>query len=134
MRSMRSAAASLMPEAGDLLVGMTRGTVFWAAPDPTVGVERAGRRPFVAVASDAYLDQVTNLVIAVPVTTAHRGWPNHVPLTGATGLDVTCYAMTEQIRAISRARITKAVGVVDEQTMNSIASWLRDFLDLRGPA
>ncbi|SEE65198.1 type II toxin-antitoxin system PemK/MazF family toxin [Ruania alba] len=109
---------------------LARGAVFWAAPDPTVGVEQAGRRPFVTVASAGYLEQVTNLVIAVPVTSTRRGWPNHVPLMGATGLDVECFAMTEQVRTLARARIVKTAGTVDHQTMGSIDSWLRDFLQL----
>ena len=113
------------------LSGLVRGAVFRAAPDPTVGVEQAGRRPLVVVASTSYLEQVTNLVLAIPLTTTRRGWPNHVPLTGQTGLEVDCYAMTEQVRAISRARITKVLGVVDTETSDAIDEWLRDFLDPR---
>jgi mRNA interferase MazF len=71
------------------------------------------------------------LVIAVPVTTTNRGWPNHVALAGETGLDMNCFAMTEQVRAISRDRITKVTGAVDRTTMQAIDGWLRDFLDLR---
>jgi len=104
------------------------GSVFWAAPDPTVGVEQSGRRPFVVVASAGYLGQVTQLVLATPVTQTDRGWPNHIELAGATGLDTRCFAMTEQIRAISRQRITKVVGVVDATTLARIAEYLRDFL------
>ena len=108
--------------------GLRPGSVFWATPDPTVGVEQAGRRPFVVVASADYLEQVAQLVLATPITKTDRGWPNHVELTGATGLDDRCFAMTEQVRAISRQRIVKVVGAVDSLTLERIAAFLRDFL------
>jgi len=104
------------------------GSVFWAAPDPTVGAEQLSGRPFVVVASTDYLEQVTQLVLATPVTQKDRGWPNHIELIGATGLDSRSFAMTEQVRAISRQRITKVVGAVDATTLARIAEYLRDFL------
>ena len=104
------------------------GSVFWAAPDPTVGVEQLGRRPFVVVASAGYLEQVTQLVLATPVTQTDRGWPNHIELTGATGLRTRSFAMTEQVRAVSRQRIIKVVGLVDAPTLARIAEYLSDFL------
>jgi len=112
--------------------GLRRGSVLWAAPDPTIGVEQAGRRPFVVVASNDYLEQVTHLALVVPVTTTHRSWPNHVLLGGRTGLEGDSYAMTEQVRAISRRRIVKVAGAVDDATMRRIDVWLRDFLALHG--
>ena len=120
---MPSAPASTVSE-------LVRGSVIWAAPDPTVGREQSGRRSLVVVASDAYLATVTELVLAVPVTTTARGWPNHIPLTGPTGLQEACFAMTEQIRAISRARIDRIAGTVDSGTLVGIDLWLRDFLGL----
>ena len=63
------------------------GSVFWAKPDPTIGVEQTGRRPYIAVAGKRYLENVTNLVLAVPTTTKLRGWPNNVKVSGSTGLD-----------------------------------------------
>ncbi|MDR0481620.1 MAG: type II toxin-antitoxin system PemK/MazF family toxin [Cellulomonadaceae bacterium] len=109
-------------------VTLQPGTVFWAAPDPTVGVEQAGRRPFIVVASSAYLATVTHLVLAVPVTTVDRAWPNHVELHGNTALGEKCFAMTEQIRAISRKRITKFAGEVDSSTLKNIVEWIDLFL------
>lgn len=127
---MPSVAASVT-SAGPTSIALVRGAVVWAAPDPVVGVEQSGRRPLVVVASAGYLEHITNLVLAVPVTTSRRGWPNHVRLEGETGLDAECFAMTEQVRAISRARISKVAGSVDRATLQQIDGWLRDFLDLR---
>jgi len=59
-----------------------------------------------------------------------RGWPNHVPLRGAHGLDRPSWAMTEQFRTIARDRIRDVVGLVDDATLSDVDVYLRDFLDL----
>lgn len=102
----------------------------WASLDPVSGREQSGRRPVVVVASDAYLAVVTTLVIAVPVTTVDRGWPNHVALSGPSGLQRPSWAMTEQPRTIDRGRLRGIAGSIDEDTVAAIDVWLRDFLAL----
>ena len=110
--------------------GLWRGSVAWADLVPTRGREQDGRRPVLVVASSEYLASVTALAIVVPVTTVDRGWPNHVRLRGATGLERPSWAMTEQPRTLSRDRLRDPVGVVDAATMRDVSLWLRDFLDL----
>lgn len=111
-----------------MTAGLRRGSVAWAALDPVRGREQAGHRPLLVIASDQYLDLVTTLVIGVPVTSVDYGWPNHVALVGATGLDRPSWAMTEQPRTLSRERITTVAGEVDAVTMAKVDLWLRDFL------
>lgn len=82
------------------------------------------------VASRGYLAAVTTLALVVPVTTTDRGWPNHIRLDGEVGLDVPSWAMTEQVRTISRTRMTGASGHVAAACMREIRTWLADFLDL----
>ena len=108
-----------------------RGSVCWAELDPTRGREQGGRRPVLVVASHAYLDVVTSLALVVPVTSVDRGWPNHVPLRGAAGLDRPSWAMTEQIRTVSRDRLVAVAGVVDDETLADVDVFLADFLGLR---
>lgn len=105
------------------------GSVVWVNLDPTVGREQAGRRPAVVVASAGYLRAVTELAIVVPATTTHRGWPQHVRLTGpALALPQPTFAMTEQPRTISRRRIATAAGKIDDECLGAIRRWLDDFL------
>lgn len=78
-----------------------------------------------------YLRTVTDLVLSVPVTTTDRGWPNHIKLSGELALEHDCFAMTEQVRAISRSRLGKVAGIVDDETIRLVDRWLRDFLELR---
>ena len=107
-----------------------RGTIVWAALDPATGREQGGRRPVVVVAADAYLEVVDTLTIVVPVTSVERGWPNHVALTGPTGLARPSWAMTEQPRTIARTRVVGVAGQVDRDTGAAIDRWLADFLSL----
>ena len=103
------------------------GTVAWVQLDPTVGHGQSGTRPAVVVSSRGYLASVPELVIVVPATTTDRGWPHHIELTGSD-LPRPTFAMTEQPRTISRARITGHAGTVDPHCLNDIRQWLADFL------
>lgn len=109
---------------------LRQGDVRWAQLAPVRGREQGGHRPVLVVAGAGYLRTVTTLVIAVPVTTTHRGWPNHVELTGLTGLDARSWAMTEQVRTIARDRLGRWAGSVDEHCLTDVQRWLSDFLAL----
>ena len=109
---------------------LTPGVVAWAALEPVRGREQGGHRPVLVVASAGYLDAVTTLVIALPITTVDRGWPNHIRATGSTGLDRPSWIMTEQPRTLSRDRLTGIAGSIDAQCLSMVRTWLGDFLDL----
>ena len=111
------------------MTDLAPGDVVWVAPDPTVGREQAGRRPAVVISGIDYLNTVESLAIVVPVTSVDRAWPNHVPL-GGIELPQPSWAMTEQVRTISRARIVDRAGRVDAATLHELRGWVRDFLDL----
>jgi mRNA interferase MazF len=105
------------------------GDVVWVAPEIAVGREQAGRRPALVVAGADYLDVVDTLAIVVPLTTVDRGWPNHVPVEGSA-LPLESWAMTEQVRTVSRERVVATAGRVDPQTLGAVRGWIRDFLEL----
>lgn len=107
------------------------GAVHWAELDPRVCREQGGRRPVLVVASRGFLEVVDALAIVVPVTSVDRGWPNHVALDG---LGRPSFAMTEQVRALSRSRLPGALGMASPQELAEVRRWLGDFLDLPTPA
>ncbi|GAA1467887.1 type II toxin-antitoxin system PemK/MazF family toxin [Microbacterium thalassium] len=106
------------------------GVVAWAALEPVRGREQGGHRPVLVVSSAGYLDAVTTLVIALPITTTDRGWPNHVPVDGRSGLDRPSWIMTEQPRTLARDRVTGIAGEVSTECLTAVRTWLGDFLDL----
>lgn len=105
------------------------GDIVWIAPDPTVGREQSGRRPAIIVAGRRYLTTVETLAIVVPLTTVDRGWPNHITVRHPA-LPQVSWAMTEQVRTVSRERIAQRIGVVDSATLATIRHWIRAFLEL----
>lgn len=105
------------------------GTIAWAHLDPVLGREQGGRRPVMIVASAGYLAAVTTLVIVLPITTTDRGWPNHIPVTGESGLHEPSWIMTEQPRTLSRDRIAGVAGTADAECLAQTRTWLADFLD-----
>ncbi len=104
------------------------GVVAWAALEPVRGREQGGHRPVLVVASAGYLDAVTTLVIVLPITSTDRGWPNHVRVIGAAGLDRPSWIMTEQPRTLSRDRLTRTSGEVTAACLAEARLWLGDFL------
>ena len=106
------------------------GIIAWAALEPVRGREQGGHRPVLVIASAGYLDAVTSLVIALPITTTDRGWPNHIRVDGPSGLDPPSWIMTEQPRTLSRDRLTRIAGEISTDCLTSVRSWLGDFLDL----
>lgn len=106
------------------------GMVAWATLEPVRGREQGGHRPVLVVASAGYLDAVTTLVIALPITTTDRGWPNHVRVEGPSGLERPSWIMTEQPRTLSRDRLTGGAESVSAGCLASVRTWLGDFLDL----
>jgi mRNA interferase MazF len=105
------------------------GDVVWARPELAVGREHAGRRPGMVVAGAGYLEIVDALAVVVPITTVDRGWPNHVEVVGAE-LGRRSWAMSEQVRTISRERVVGRAGRVDPATLATVRGWIADFLEL----
>lgn len=75
-----------------------------------------------------HLELVTDLVTVVPVTTVDRGWPNHVPVAGHHTPQSASWAMTEQARTASRARVHASAGSASPACMHDITIWVHDFI------
>ena len=110
-------------------VALQPGDVVWVQPEIVVGREQGGRRPALVVAGADYLRVVDTLGLVVPITSVDRGWPNHIEVTGAE-LVGRSWAMTEQIRTISRERVVAHAGRASGATLASVRQWLADFLDI----
>lgn len=117
---MDSAAASGPPT-------LVPGAVCWAWLDPAVGREQGGGRPVVVVSGAEYLSVVDALAVVVPVTRVDRGWDNHVEVSVGP---ISGWAMTEQVRTISRERFADVIGVLGPSDFDRIRSWISDFLGL----
>lgn len=100
------------------------GAIVWADLDPTAGREQGGRRPVLVIASRAYLEVIDQLALVVPISSVDRGWPNHVALAG---LRTPSFAMTEQLRAISRSRLHAHLAFASPAELAEVRQWIQDF-------
>lgn len=112
---------------------MLRGEVYQANLDPISGSERGGTRPVLIVSRDA-LNANAPIVIVVPLTSREnkrRLYPTHVELSaGEASLSKNSVALCEQVRAISKTRLSKRIGQVSPHGMSLIERTLMIALDL----
>jgi mRNA interferase MazF len=108
-----------------------RGDVFMANLDPTIGVEIKKKRPVVVVSNDA-INEYSRLVIVVPLTTnISRLSPSHVLIPMGEGeLAHDSKALTEQIRAMDKRRLTSKIGRLSDRFLRLIEQAIRNSLDM----
>ena len=109
-------------------VRLAPGRIAWVDLGQTVGREQAGRRPCIVIASADLLEAADSMAIVIPCTTTDRGWSNHVELTGPTGLSMPTFAVTEQPRAVSRERMARPIGSVDDACLTEVMRWVGAWL------
>lgn len=88
--------------------GPSRGDVYWADLDPTVGHEQAGRRPVLVVSDDRY-NARSGMLIMVPLTTKGRLPPPLVLSLGPLGGEKQSFALPAQMRALSVLRLRQKI-------------------------
>lgn len=99
-----------------------RGEIYLADPDPVVGREQGGRRPFLIVSIDAMNRSRAGLAIAVPLTTTDRGSELHVRLAPPDGgVDRVSFAMPEMARVLSTLRLKRRLGHASSDTVEAVA-------------
>jgi mRNA interferase MazF len=96
-----------------------------------IGHEQGYRRPAVVVSDDRLNRSRAELAIVVPVTTTRRGLPSHVEIEpGSAGLAEVSYAKGEDIKSVSTQRLTRRLGTVPPDRLDSIERVLRLLLRL----
>lgn len=85
---------------------MNRGDVWNVFLDPIKGSEQAGHRLCIIVSPESMNEQLET-VIVVPLSSQKRDWPTRVEINF---LNVDGQALCEQIRTISKKRLTKKLG------------------------
>jgi mRNA interferase MazF len=108
------------------------GTIGYAKPDPVVvGHEQAARRPVLVVSSAAFGRSIPELVLAVPLSSRDRGLPHHLLVLGDdTGLPNPTWALCEQVRAVSTARLGRTLGHASDDTVTAVRRVIGLFLGL----
>jgi mRNA interferase MazF len=113
------------------MVKIRRGDIWLADLNPIRGREQAGTRPILIVSANPFNQGASDLVIQVPITRTYRNLATHIPLAeGEGGLTAICYAMCEQIRALSKERLKSHWGTVSSESMMAVADRLKLLLNI----
>ena len=106
-------------------VPVTRGEVWWAALDPTIGSEIQKTRPCLVV-SPAEINDYLRITLVAPLTTGGRAAPYRIPVTfrGRAGL-----ILLDQLRALDRMRMIRRIGTVTGDTLRSTLAALREMFE-----
>jgi mRNA interferase MazF len=109
-----------------------RGEIWLIDFGEPVGREQSARRPALIVSANPLNEGPAEVVIAVPLTTAHRGLPSHIEIDNhaESGLDEVSYAKCEDVKSISEQRLIARLGTANDQAMYLTARALRFLLDL----
>ncbi|MGK5081891.1 type II toxin-antitoxin system PemK/MazF family toxin [Bdellovibrionota bacterium FG-1] len=109
----------------------SRGEIWLVDFNPTKGREQAGVRPCLVLSVDPFNHGPLDLVIGIPITSTHRGWPTHVGVKPPEGgLKNDSFIKCEDLRSMSNDRFIKRIGVVSRQTMADTESRVRIILGL----
>ena len=106
---------------------MKRGEVWWVNLDQTIGAEIQKRRPCVLVGATP-VNRARRTVVVVPLSTSGKPRP---PIT----IPVTCMgksvvAVSDQIRAVDKARMIGMAGILSDSEMAALDDGLRQVLVL----
>jgi mRNA interferase MazF len=108
-----------------------RGEIWQANLNPTRGHEQSGIRPVLVVSVDQFNHGPADLVVVLPITSKARGIPLHVPIQPPEcGLKMMSFIKCEDIRSISKERLTEKIGAIKEETLEEIDDRLRILLRL----
>lgn len=99
-----------------------RGEVYVGDPDPVVGHEQGGLRPFLVVSISPMNRSPASLAIAVPLTTTDRRNKLHVRVDPPEGgLERVSFAMPEMVRSVSALRLQRRLGRISLHTVEAVS-------------
>lgn len=108
---------------------MNQGDIYEIFLDPTRGSEQSGRRPAI-ILSGSGINQITNTVIVVPLTTQLKHYRDNLILepTEKNGLKKISEALPIHIRVIDKTRLKNKVGNIERSEIIILKKSLNKIL------
>lgn len=102
--------------------------MLWAALDPVMGREQAGRRP-VLILSHEVFNERSRTVIAMAITSREQraGFPLTLELAGG-GLPKRSWVKVNQVRTLSVERLGKRIGRVEPEELLRVVEGLNEII------
>lgn len=98
--------------------------------EPAIGAEMKKTRPCLIVSPDE-MNNCLQTVIIVPLTSQSRELPTRVAIksTPQSGLANDSYAALDQIKTVSKTRLTHCIGEIAEPEKHAISETLKEMFD-----
>ncbi len=100
--------------------------------DPVLGSEQKGHRPVLIISNEEYNRAMPNVTIVPLSSTLRHLYPSEVRLRQAqAGQPLESIIMTHQIRTISKQRLGKTLGHLDElEIRQEVIEAVKEHLDI----
>lgn len=109
-------------------------SIYWVTLDPVQGSEQAGIRPALVISNDMVNEilPVVTIISISSVKNSTKAYPTEVLLNKAiSGLDKDSVLMVHQIRTVSKIRINRKCGQIDDTKIrNDIFECMKNYFDL----
>jgi mRNA interferase MazF len=111
---------------------MKRGEIWIVQFEPVVGHEQGRQRPALIVSADAVNASPANLVTVLPITSKGKiRAPSRIRIAPPEGgLSLESWVISEQVRTVSKQRVSTRLGTVTSATMRKVSDAVRLLLDL----
>ncbi|MBM3120484.1 MAG: type II toxin-antitoxin system PemK/MazF family toxin [Chloroflexi bacterium] len=106
--------------------------VYEANLDPVAGAEQKGIRPVLIISNEEFNQAMPNVTVLPMTSTQRRLYPSEILLLeGKAGQPLKSIVMAHQIRTISKQRLGKVVGYLDDiQLRHEIHRAIKEHLDM----
>ncbi len=106
--------------------------VIQANLNPAIGTEQKGTRPVLIISNEDYNQTVPNVTVLPLTSTKRRLYPSEILLPeGKAGQPLESIVMAHQIRTISKQRLGRLLGYLDDAELQSeIHRAVKEHLDM----
>jgi mRNA interferase MazF len=104
-----------------------RGEIWWVRLDPTIGAEIKKSRPCLVVSTNI-VNERRRTVVVIPLSSSPQPSPPLLMPVVCDGRNAV--AVVDQIRAVSKERLDRRIGLVSNEEMGAIETGLRQILEL----
>ena len=107
-----------------------RGEIWWVDLNPTRGHEQSGRRPGLVISDDIFNAGPAELVVVLPLTSRDKKIPLHEKIAPTEGgLAEVSYIKCEDIRSVSKKRLSARIGMVEDRTLLAVQEKVKILLN-----
>ena len=108
---------------------MKQGEIWYASLDPIKGSEQGGYRPMI-ILSGNLLNQYLPVVICCPLTTKIKNYQGNLVLEPdeQNNLAETSEVLTFHIRSVSKDRLQKRIGRINQEQLTLLKKYLNEIL------